>query len=176
MISVGFKDKVGSKLASIADRLGTAIAGGVNDSASQAVEMTKQNVLDMIAIERMEIESAFGMRLASKAVPECTIQIDARHATDLNAFNLRQTVEGVEVKVYRFQPAVLYPDTFGPNQKRLPKGIYRRISKRRFPISRIKTIKIFGQEPVIQKINSQRPQIQELAMTSISNRVSKLTN
>lgn len=174
MINVSFTDRVTSKLASIADKLGTAIAGGVNDSATQVIDLTKQNVLDMIAIDRMNIDAAFGVSTASEDVPQCKIQIDARHTTDLNAFNIKQTDEGVEVKVYRFQPPVLYPDTFGPNQRRLPKGIYRRVSKRRFPIVRIKSIQIFGEEPVVQKINSQRPQIQELSMKSITGKITNL--
>jgi hypothetical protein len=174
VINVSFVDNVSEKLKTIAEKLTTAISGGVNEAGSQSVDLTKQNVLDMIAIDRMSIESAFSVKNATASNLECQVQIDARHTTDLNAFEIKQTNQGVEVKVYRFQPPVLYPDTFGPNQRRLPKGIYRRLSRRRFPIVRIKNIQIFGQDPVTQKIASQRPAMRELSMTSIETHVSDL--
>jgi hypothetical protein len=174
MIGLTFTDNVTKKLSNIAEKLGTVISGGVNEAGSQAIDLTEQNVRDMIAIDQMEIRSAFSRRDSSVANMECQVQIDARHTTDLNAFAIRQTNQGVEVKVYRFQPPVLYLDTFGPNQKRLPKGIYRRISRSRFPIERIKSIQIFGEEPVKKKIKEQQPKIRELAMTSLDKNVSNL--
>lgn len=174
MIGLTFTDNVTSKLSAIASKLGTVISGGVNEAGSQAIDLTEQNIRDMIAIDQMRIRSAFSRRDASVANMECQVQIDARHTTDLNAFAIRQTNEGVEVKIYRFQPPVLYPDTFGPNQKRLPKGIYHRLSRSRFPIERIKNIQIFGEEPVKKKIKQQQTRLRELAMTSVGNHVSKL--
>lgn len=174
MIGLTFTDNVTKKLSNIAEKLGTVISGGVNEAGKQGIDLTEQNVRDMIAIDRMKIESAFSLSEGTLARTECQIQIDARHTTDLNAFAILQTNEGVEVKVYRFQPPVLYPDTFGPNQKRLPKGIYRRLSRSRFPIERIKNIQIFGEEPVKKKIKEQQPKIRELAMTSLDQNVSNL--
>jgi hypothetical protein len=168
-------DSVQSKLRHVADSIGRAISGGVNEAADRGVHLTEQSIRDMIALDRLEIYNAFNVEPANYVKTECTIQIDARFAVELSAFEAKQTPSGVEVQIYRYAPPVLYPDTFGPDT-RLQRGIYRRISRKRFPIRRIKDIKLFEEPQVLEKVNETRGKLPAMATLAIQERVSTLVN
>ncbi len=166
-------DSVQSKLRHVADSIGRAMSGGINEAAERGVEMTEQNIRDMVAINRLEFYDAFHIRRADHVKTECSIQIDARFTIELSAFEAKQTPNGVEVQIYRYTPPTLYPNTFGP-ETRLQRGIYHRISRKRFPIRRIRDLKLFNEPKVLEKVNETYGKLPAMATLAIQERVNTL--
>jgi hypothetical protein len=165
---------VANSLRSIANGLVDALVGGINETAYGQVEQTKQNIEDMIALDRLEFFNALGIDPATKQRTEVSVKIDARFAVELSAFEAKQTPEGVEVQVYRYGAPMLYPDAFGPDRPRLGKGIYIRISKRRFPIKKIKQLNLMGEPRVQQEITKMRKSIGDESILAVRTKINDL--
>ncbi len=148
-----------------------AMAGGVNDAAETHVEMTVENINNIMAINRMRIQDAFHIDPARENHPQCTIKVDERYSVDLEAFEAKQTPEGVEVIIYRYGTPLLYEGAFGPERPRLGKGIYHRISQARFPIKKIKELKLVQEKRVAEVIKQNQAAIGRNAVLAMTNRI-----
>jgi hypothetical protein len=159
----------------IAGSLKVAISGGVNEAANAGVNLTEQSVRDMIAIDNLRIQEAFHIRESTPQNMQCSIQVDERFVVDLSAFSAKQTSQGVAVQIYRFGSPTLYPGTFGPDT-RLERGIYRRISKKRYPIRKIKSLDLMKETPVQERVRKMRDELPALTKLSIENNVNEIVN
>ncbi len=156
-----------------ANSIDNAITGGLNAAADFHVELTTESVNNMIAIDRLKFREAFQIDHATDTRPQCTIKVDERYSVDLEAFEAKQTPEGVEVTVYRYGPPMLYLDAFGPDRPRLGRGIYHRISRARFPIKKIKELKLVQDKEVAKVIEQNQKAIDRSAILAIESRIGK---
>ncbi len=163
--------RLSERLGRVTDSIAHAMSGGINEAAEAHVELTTESVNNMIAIDRLKFNEAFHIDPATETRPQCTIKVDARYSVNLEAFEAKQTPEGVEVTVYRYGPPLLYLDAFGPDRPRLGKGIYHRISKARFPIKKIKELKLVQEKRVAEVIKQNEKAIPHDAVLAIRDRL-----
>jgi hypothetical protein len=152
---------ISQRIQRIADSLATVISGGINEAAEMEVQQTNENITNLLDLRRVEFYELTGFTPSNPKKLECKILVDERKTVEVAAFDLRQTSQGVEVYMYRFQPPFLYEKAFGPNQRSLSRGVYYRVTKRRFPIRKIKSINLANQEPIQNEIKAGRNRIPE---------------
>jgi hypothetical protein len=175
VISVSSNIKtIGQKIQRAADSLATVISGGINEAASMEVKQTNENVNNMLDLRRIEFYELTGFTPSDPKKLECKIRVDERKAVPVAAFEMRQTIQGVEVYMYRFQPPALYEKAFGPNQRSLSRGVYYRITKRRFPIRKVKSIVLANEEPIKKEIEAGRKRIPESMILKMESNIGGL--
>ena len=162
---------VSSKIGQIADGLAAVISGGINEAAEMQVEQTNENINNLLDLRRVEFYEMTGFTPSDPKRFECKIWVDERKAVHASAFDMRQTKEGVEVYVYRFHPPFLYEKAFGPNQRSLTRGVYYRITKRRFPIRKVKSINIANQKPVQDEFENAKNRIPDALILKMTRNV-----
>jgi hypothetical protein len=165
---------ISQRVKRVADSLATVISGGINEAAEMSVQQTNENITNLLDLRRVEFYELTGFTPSDPKRLECKILVDARKSVDVSAFALRQTTQGVEVYMYRFQPPFLYEKAFGPNQRSLSLGVYYRITKRRFPIRKVKTINLANQEPIQKEIEAGRNRIPDALVMQMRRNVGDL--
>lgn len=162
---------VSSRIGKIADGLAAVISGGINEAAEMEVAQTNENINNLLDLRRVEFYELTGFTPSDPKKLECRILVDERKAVDVAAFDMRQTNQGVEVYMYRFHPPMLYEKAFGPNQRSLTRGVYYRITKRRFPIRKVKSIVLANQKPVQEEIQNAQNRIPEQLIIKMTRNV-----
>jgi hypothetical protein len=165
---------ISQRIQRVADSLATVISGGINEAAEMEVQQTNENINNMLDLRRVEFYELTGFTPSDPKKLECKILVDERKTVEVAAFDLRQTSQGVEVYMYRFQPPFLYEKAFGPNQRSLSRGVYYRITKRRFPIRKIKSVNLANQEPIKKEIEAGRNRIPDALIIKMRRKVGDL--
>ena len=134
------------RIINYSDGMEKAFEESYDRSMGEIRARTDREILTAIQIEKAEKLQRFGVedRLVNRVLSkESILKIDDSRAIPLEAFKAKQTPEGVEVYASRFMPAgVVYQHAFGPEIAKLGRDIYRRVSKRRFPIQKIRDLKV----------------------------------
>jgi hypothetical protein len=165
---------ISQRIQRVADSLATVISGGINEAAEMSVQQTNENITNLLDLRRVEFYEMTGFTPSNPQKLECKILVDERKTVEIAAFDMRQTTQGVEVYMYRFQPPFLYEKAFGPNQRSLSRGVYYRITKRRFPIRKVKSINLSKQEPVQKEIEAGRNRIPDALIMKMRRNVGDL--
>lgn len=162
---------VSSRIGQIADGLATVISGGINEAAQMEVEQTNENINNLLDLRQVEFYELTGFTPSDPKKLECKILVDERKAVDVAAFDMRQTSQGVEVFMYRLHPPFLYEKAFGPNQRSLSRGVYYRVTRRRFPIRKVKSIVLANQKPVQDEIKNAQNRIPEQLIVKMTRNI-----
>jgi hypothetical protein len=104
-----------------------AIRGSVIDELAQTYNADDRELSSRVYVSVKQDSITVGLK--SRPIP-------------LKRFPTQQTDRGVSVRVYRGGRAEFFPSAFGPNIRRLGRGVYRRQGRARLPIKRMPGISL----------------------------------
>lgn len=134
------------RIINYSDGMEKAFEDSYDRSMGEIRRRTDREIMTAIQIEKADELQRFGVedRIVDRVLSkESVLKIEDSRTIPLNAFRARQTPVGVEVYASRFMPAgVVFAHAFGPEIAKLGRDIYRRVSKRRFPIEKIRDLKV----------------------------------
>lgn len=133
------------RIINYADGLEKAFSNRFDETVRSTRARTDREISTIVAVEKVEELTKFCVSqdlIDNQLQKETLLKIDDTRSLPLAAFKARQTPEGVEIEFARGVPAELYEGAFGPKIPKLGGNIYRRAGKKRFPLVKLRDIKV----------------------------------
>jgi hypothetical protein len=143
--SIEKAQKAEERIINYADGLEKAFSDRYKEVVNTARYRTNREIQTFVAIDTAKAMKTWFISqdtIDSTLEKETVLKIDDSATVPLAAFKARQTPEGVEIELVRGMVSETYISAFGPKIARLGGNIYRRAGRKRFPIVKLKDLKV----------------------------------
>jgi len=146
--------KAEERIINYAEGLEKAFSNRYQETVNSARARTNREIQTFVSIDTAKAMRTWYIsedRVDRVLEKETVLKIDDTRTVPLAAFRARQTPEGVEVEFVRGIVSETYRSAFGPLIPKLGGNIYYRAGRKRFPIVKIKDLKVKDIEGVDRK-------------------------